>query len=133
MSLRPRERRRLSGIQGTLGRCDPGLVSLFAIFSRLAQGEEMPAAERLRVRVDRLAARGRGLPRLALSRLRIIVIAPVALGAAAAALLLGGWSGNPGTCKAMAAAHSALRGAPVPPRLSFCPPVMPWRPAIAGR
>jgi hypothetical protein len=133
MSLRARERRRLSGIQGALARSDPELVSLFATFSRLVREDEMPRIEGLRQRVDRLTARGKRLRTAALSRLRVIVIAPVALGAAAAALLIGGWSSTPGTCKATPAAHSSPRRASALPRLSLCTPVMSWRPIIVGR
>ncbi len=61
MSLPARERRRLSGIQCALDRSDPRLASLFATFSRLTQEEEMPHFERLRVRADRFAARGKYL------------------------------------------------------------------------
>src|SRR6266699_5526572 len=104
MSLPARERRRLVVIQSVLHRSDPRLVSLFAIFSRLVQEEEMPPMERLRVRVDRLTARARDMRSMVLSRLRLILITPVALVAAAAALLVLGWSGGPGACKATTSA-----------------------------
>ncbi len=121
MSLPARERRRLHGIQITLDRSDPRLASLFATFSRLAQEEEMPNIERLRVRADRLAARGRNFQTAVLSRLRVILITPVALVATAAALLIGGWSGGPGACKATpAASHSAQRRAPALPLIDLC-------------
>jgi hypothetical protein len=122
MSLPARERRRLVGIQGMLDRSDPRLVSLFAIFSRLVQEEEMPPMERLRVRADRLTARARSVRTAIFGRLRLIVITPVALVAAAAALLIGGWSGGPGACKATtAASQSAVRRAPALPLPPLCP------------
>ena len=130
MSLPARERRRLSGIQGALDRSDPRLASLFATFSQLAREEEMPHSERLRVRVDRFAARGRHIRVAMLGRLRIILITPVALAAAAAALLIGGWSGSPGACKARpATAHSSHGRTPAPARLAMCQ-TTGWRPAM---
>lgn len=135
MSLRARERRRLSRIQGALDRSDPQLVSLFVTFSRLTREEEMPYVERLRVRVDRLTAQGKRMRLVTFSRMRMIVITPVALVAAAAALLIGGLTSNAGTCKAtLAATHSADRRVPVRARVAICPPVpIPWHPAMAGR
>ena len=108
MSLRTRERRSLWGIQDTLDRSDPRLASLFTIFFRLTQEEEMPDNERLRVRVDRLTARVRHIKMAAVSRLRVIMIAPVALAVTVAALLIGGWSGSPAVCKATPAASNTL-------------------------
>ena len=135
MSLRSRERRILNGIQGALGTSDPQLASLFATFSRLMCDEEMPHLEQLRVRIDRLAARGRRARKAVARRLRVIVIAPVALTAAAVALMLGGWSSSPGACKAgIATVHAASRAPARPParaRLGSCQST--WlRPAVAG-
>jgi hypothetical protein len=122
MSLPARERRHLVVIQGMLNRSDPRLVSLFTIFSRLALEEEMPHLERLRVRADRMTAHARRMRGAVFSRLRLIVITPVALVAAAAALLIGGWSGGPGACKATtAASQSAHRRAPALPLAPLCP------------
>ena len=125
MSLPARERRRLSGIQTALHQSDPQLVSLFATFSRLTGEEEMPHMERLRVRVDQFAARGRQLRTGAFSRIRLIVIAPVALAAACAALLIGGWSANPSACRARpAATHAQHRPAPALLQAAFCGPTL---------
>jgi hypothetical protein len=133
MSLPARERRRLNGIQTALDHSDPRLASLFATFSRLVQDEEMPNMERLRIRADRLAARGKHVQTAVLSRLRVILITPVALVAAAAALLIGGWSGGPGACKAApAASHSSLRRAPARPLIPLCQSTL-LQPAIVGR
>jgi hypothetical protein len=133
MSLPARERRRLSGIQAMLNRSDPQLVSLFATFSRLSQEEEMPPIERLRVRVDRLRTRTQHVRRMALTRFRLILIAPVALAATCAALLIGGWSNGPNTCKARPAfAHSMHRNAPGLTQGPLCRPLL-MRAGVAGR
>lgn len=133
MSLTARERRRLIGIQGVLDRSDPRLVSLFTIFSRLTHEEEMPHMERLRVRADRLAARGRKARTAFTSRLRVILITPVALVATAAALLVGGWSGGPGACKVTtSASQSSHRRTPALPLSPFCGPGLLGY-AIVGR
>jgi len=134
MSLPARERRRLSGIQCALDRSDPRLASLFATFSRLTQEEEMPHFERLRVRADRFAARGKYLKLAVLGRMRLILIAPLALAATAGALLIGGWSSNPGACKATpATAHSSHGGPPARARQALCLS-RAWHPAMmAGR
>ncbi|MGE5288706.1 MAG: hypothetical protein ACM3ML_16205 [Micromonosporaceae bacterium] len=133
MSLTARERRRLTGIQDVLDHSDPGLVSLFTIFSRLAQEEEMPHMERLRVRADRLAAQGKKVRTALVSRLQVILITPVALIAAAAALLIGGWSGGQGACKATtSASQSSHRRVPALPLSPLCQPGL-LRQAIVGR
>jgi hypothetical protein len=134
MSLPARERRRLSGIQCALDRSDPRLASLFATFSRLTREEEMPHFERLRVRADRLAARGKHIKLAVLGRMRLILIAPVALAATACALLIGGWSSNPGTCKAApATAHSSHGGPPARSRPALCLPKTQHPTMMAGR
>lgn len=121
MSLPARERRRLSGIQASLNRSDPQLASLFTTFARLNSEEAMPQLERLRVTADRLTARGRQLRTSAFSRLRVILIAPVALAATCAALLIGGWSSGPSTCKARPAAAHSLKSSPSgPARPALC-------------
>jgi hypothetical protein len=134
MSLPARERRCLSGIQSGLDRSDPRLASLFATFSRLTREEEMPHFERLRVRADRFAARGKHIKLTVLSRMRLILITPLALAATAGALLIGGWSSNPGACKAApATAHSSHGGPPARGRQALCLS-RTWRPVtIAGR
>ena len=133
MSLPARERRSLSAIQGALDRSDPRLASLFAIFSQLTLEEEMPHLERLRVTADRFTARGRHVRMAVLSRLRILLITPLALAATAGALLICGWSNNPGACKVPPTAHASHGGTPARSRLTLCSST-PWRPAImAGR
>jgi hypothetical protein len=130
MSLPARERRRLRGIQSALDRSDPRLASLFMTFSLLTQEEEMPHCERLRVRVDRFTARGRHLRTALLGRLRVMVIAPVALAATVGALVLGGWSGVPGACRAPATAAHASDGSTFSrTRLALCQS-RPWSHAM---
>ena len=49
MSLSASEQQALDSIETTLTSADPKLVSLLAIFARLASGEEMPVRERVRI------------------------------------------------------------------------------------
>src|SRR5215467_13259169 len=49
MSLSAGEQQALDSIESGLAGSDPGLVSLLAIFARLASGEEMPVHEEIRV------------------------------------------------------------------------------------
>ena len=49
MSLIASEEQALDSIEATLTSADPKLVSLLAIFARLASGEEMPVHERVRI------------------------------------------------------------------------------------
>lgn len=49
MSLSAREQLALNSITDRLANSDPDLAALLATFSRLASGEEMPAAEKLMV------------------------------------------------------------------------------------
>jgi hypothetical protein len=49
MSLSASGQQALDSIEATLTSSDPKLVSLLAIFARLASGEEMPARERVRI------------------------------------------------------------------------------------
>ena len=49
MSLSASEQQALDSIEATLASSDPKLVSLHAIFARLASGEEMPVRERVRI------------------------------------------------------------------------------------
>jgi hypothetical protein len=130
MSLPARERRRLLGIQCALDRSDPRLASLFATFSRLTQEEEMPHFEQLRVRADRFAARGKQVKLAVFGRMRLILIAPLALAATAGALLIGGWSSSPGACRAApAAAHSSHGKPPARAPQARCLP-RAWQPAM---
>lgn len=76
MSLPVRQRRVLGRIDRTLKVSDPRLVALFAIFTRLAQGEDMPRFEQLRhgiaARLHKLGAafRSVGARRRAIRRAR---------------------------------------------------------------
>jgi hypothetical protein len=69
-------------------------------------------------------------------RLRVIVIAPVALAVTAVALLTGGWSSSPGACKAApAASHSShsMQGRTPSNRVRPALCQLPGRPAMAAR
>ena len=67
MSLNQSETQALGTIADGLAGSDPRLASMLDIFSRLAAGEEMPAREKIRVRLGRPAAhrprRARRYPR----------------------------------------------------------------------
>ena len=109
MSLRARERRRLRG--------DPGRASTTRTrgwhrCSRPSPGSrgrrKCPTSSGSGSGQTGSRLVGRYLRMAVVSRLRIILIAPVALAATAGALLIGGWSSGPGACKA-APATSRIR------------------------
>jgi hypothetical protein len=54
MSLSTRDQRVLDAIRGGLTVSDPRLAGLLGMFTRLAQGDEMPAHERIRARPRRV-------------------------------------------------------------------------------
>jgi hypothetical protein len=54
MTLPARQQRALDRIGTTLAADDPGLGSMFAIFTRLTRHEAMPVTERVRTRLKRL-------------------------------------------------------------------------------
>ena len=56
MSLTEPETQALGSIADGLAGSDPRLASMLTIFSRLAAGEEMPAREKIRVRLGRPSA-----------------------------------------------------------------------------
>jgi hypothetical protein len=58
MSLSASEQQALDSIEATLASSDPKLVSLHAIFARLASGEEMPVRERVRMHPRLQVTRG---------------------------------------------------------------------------
>lgn len=59
MGLPARQRKTLDKIEGGLRGSDPRLAAMFAIFTRLAQDEEMPRIEELRHRLVLLSLRVR--------------------------------------------------------------------------
>jgi len=66
MSIPTGQRRALEQIERTLTNDHPGLGTMFAIFTRLADHEAMPVIERIAARSWRLRWRRRRWPRLAL-------------------------------------------------------------------
>jgi len=58
MSLSASEQQALDSIEATFTSSDPKLVSLLAIFARLASGEEMPVRERVRIHPRLQVTRG---------------------------------------------------------------------------
>jgi len=102
VSLPARQERVLERIEQSLHACDPPLKSMFAMFTKLARGEEMPRLEELQAPssplwdwLKRLAqpARDRRATRRAWAngapdtRLRAIIVVPILLLALAPAAL----------------------------------------------
>jgi hypothetical protein len=111
MGLPPGQERILSGIENALRQGEPKLASRFAIFTRLASGEELPRTEQLVPEPwPRRWVKG--------ARLRAVLAIPAALIALASMLFLAGLTGAR-TCPAMARSPRA-----VPTR---------WEPCPAGR
>jgi hypothetical protein len=54
----------LRGIETDLAGSDPPMAGLFAIFTSLTRGEELPAAEKLKAGPARMLTRAAGLGRL---------------------------------------------------------------------
>ena len=108
MGLPACQERVLSGIENALRQGEPHLVSRFAIFTRLASGEELPRTEQLVLEP---------WPRrwLKSARLRAVLTVPAALIALAAALFFASVTGAR-TCPAMARSPHA-----VPTRWDACP------------
>jgi hypothetical protein len=95
MGLPVRQRRVLERIEATLRRSDPKLASLYAIFGRLVQDEEMPGIEQLRHWALRLVAGLRFVPALAGfghhlrlgPRQRAVLLFPLAIALAIASIV----------------------------------------------
>jgi len=108
MGLPAYQERVLSGIENALRQGEPRLASRFAIFTRLASGEELPRTEQLVPEPWRRRW-------LKSARLRAVLTIPAALVALAAALLFASITGAR-TCPAMARSPHA-----VPTRWDSCP------------
>jgi hypothetical protein len=94
MTFVARQRRALSEIECMLRRTDPCLASKFGMFSRLADDEEMPSAERV---ISGSARQRSGMTRIGQleCRLRVLLLCIAAAAAAImAALLLAGAGGH---------------------------------------
>jgi hypothetical protein len=110
VSLPAHQQRVLDGIETGLESGDPKLRSMFAIFTRLTRGEEVPGAERLRGR-----ARS--------STTQAIMVAPIlvffAVGLVTLCIVLAASSSTARACKSVAqpraAANRALSCESLPP------------------
>ena len=93
MTFVARQRRALSEIECMLRRTDPCLVSKFGMFSRLADDEEMPSAERV---ISGRARRHSGMTRVGQlpCRLRVLLCMAAAAAATLAGLLTAGGGGH---------------------------------------
>lgn len=108
MSLSTREQQALSSIEDRLAESDPGLTSLLATFTRLADGEGFPERENIRAP---LPSRLHGKLAWAL----VCLVVSIALIGAGLTLSRGGGSGKgscstwlvPAPCTVSAPAHSA--------------------------
>ncbi len=103
MGLPVGQRKHLDKIETSLRASDPRLASLFTIFTRLSQDEEMPALEQVRASAAhvwlwlrfRRSAFGHWLGTKAGARLRAALLFPVAFAVMACTMLLaGGMSGS---------------------------------------
>jgi hypothetical protein len=93
MTFVARQRRALSEIECMLRRTDPYLASKFGMFSRLADDEEMPSAERV---MSGSACQRSGMTRIGQlpCRPRVLLLCIAAAAAIMAALLLAGAGGH---------------------------------------
>jgi hypothetical protein len=98
MGLPVGQQKNLDKIESSLRASDPRLASLFTVFTRLSQDEEMPALEQMRASAGhfwlwlrfRRTRFGRWLGTSAGGRVRTAVFFPVALAVMACTMLLGG-------------------------------------------
>jgi hypothetical protein len=131
MSLSAKHRRTLDTIESALRGSDPGLIALFAVFTRLNVDEEMPRIEQVRRRLGQLPRRGRR--RLAAGGwlfarpgrwVRAAIFLPLALGLVAASFALSPrYLGNT-RCGSMLAAARPLRPARSRDQLQSCGRIM---------
>jgi hypothetical protein len=134
MSLPARQERVLGQIEHSLDAGDPRLRSMFATFTKLTTGQQMPGLEQLesrswplrywrqrltRRRREGRAASGAGPAYAPGVRMRAILLVPVMLAALAAAVFLGLGGRTVSGCEPAARPHSA--SAPGRPRA--CLPV----------
>jgi hypothetical protein len=133
MSLPARQQRILDRIEHSLHVCEPHLKSMFAVFTKLTENEEMPRLEELRPRPlpfpgwrqrprpgrKGQAATGAGASSAAGARLRALLLIPVMLLVLAPAVLVGLAVRSQSPCgSAIRPPHTAA--ALSPPKI--CPP-----------
>ncbi len=141
MGLPVGQRKNLDKIENSLRASDPRLASLFTIFTRLSQDEEMPALEQVRASAAhfrlwlrfRRAAIGRWLGTTAGGRVRTALFFPVALAVMACTVLLGGGMSGSHRCSSAprmpgtAQLDTRARG-----KVLACSPVL-WTRGLAGK
>ena len=140
MGLPAGQRKHLDKIESSLRASDPRLASLFTIFTRLSESEEMPALEQLRASAVHLwlwlrfrrTAFGRWLGTSAGARVRTALFFPVALAVMACTMLLGG--GMPShRCSAVARVVGTSQLNPKSrAKAAACNPVL-WSRGLAGK
>jgi hypothetical protein len=132
MGLPAQQRRVLEMTESALGRSDPHLTGLYAVFSRLNLGEEMPSIEqvsrrgaveflRTRRRLLILAGWLRAKPR---AWIRAAVFLPLALGLVALSFALSPKSPTTARCTRTVAATGPARISALP-RSCGSPPISP--------
>lgn len=117
MSLPASQRRILEKIEDALRGSDPRLISLFAIFSRLNRGEDMPGIEQLRARASLVLLRMERPRAAARRRLRATkpggrvaaLFVPLALVIVASTCVIA--AGLPGSTRCAAVAAAAMGAA----------------------
>lgn len=141
MGLPVGQRKHLEKIESSLRASDPRLASLFTIFTRLSQDEEMPALEQVRasatqfwlwLRFRRIVA-GHWLGATAGARVRTALFFPVALAVMACTMLLGGgMSGSHRCSSAPRAPGTSQLDTKARGKTVACNPVL-WTRGLAGK
>ncbi len=141
MGLPVGQRKDLDMIEIMLRASDPRLTSLFTIFTRLNQDEEMPGREQLKAGAARLwlwlrirpASAGRRLGAISGRRLRTALFFPVALAVMACTMLLGGGiSGSPRCMSGPRAVGTSQLSTKTRAKTKACIPVL-WSRGMVGR
>jgi hypothetical protein len=121
VGLPARQEKVLESIETELRESDPKLAGLYATFTRLTTGEEMPKFEQLRRRAGRVLASLRRFPivligALLLRRHRqrsVVLFLPLALAVVSATILLAVRSGTSPGCTTVVAATRNQSRSPV--------------------
>jgi hypothetical protein len=139
MGLPVGQRRHLDKIESSLRESDPRLASLFTIFSRLSQDEEMPALEQVRASAAHLwlwlrwTAFGRWLGPSAGARVRTALFFPVAFAVMACTMLLGGGMSGAHRCSAAPrVVGTSQQDTKAKGKVLACSPVL-WTRGLVGK
>jgi hypothetical protein len=132
MSLSAKHCRKLDTIETALRGSDPGLTALFAVFTRLNAGEEMPRIEEVRRRAGalpgwalrRVTFAGGWLTRRPGRWVRAAIFLPLALGLLAASFALSPRYLGSNRCASMLAATKPVRPARSRAQLHSCSRIM---------